>query len=371
MAQAAPAAAPAMPNPDRRMTPLLPVSIITGFLGSGKTTLLRRLLADPRMGMTAVLVNEFGEVGLDHLLLRKVDEEIVLLNSGCLCCSVRDDLVETLDDLGAKRRAGSIPDFSRVVIETTGLADPAPIIHTLLSDPSLTPQYYLGGMVTTVDASHGNGQLDHFPEAVKQAAMSDRLVITKTDLAEAGAVKQLRSRLVALAPGAITFDATLERGPGPNELFDSGAFTADGKIADVRRWLDSAAHPTGPQDHGHDHAPHRHDDRIGTFCLTADDPLDWNAFTQWLALLLANRGEQLLRIKGLLNVAGRAKPVVVHGVQHVFYPPTELEAWPDADRRSRVVFITRDLPGGALQRAFHKLAARRLPQAQEGSAAEP
>jgi G3E family GTPase len=352
------------------MTEMVPVSIITGFLGSGKTTLLRRLLADPRMGMTAVLVNEFGEVGLDHLLLRKVDEEIVLLNSGCLCCSVRDDLVETLDDLRAKRRGGAIPDFTRVVIETTGLADPAPIIHTLVSDPGLTPEYRLAGMVTTVDASHGDSQLDQFPEAVKQAAMSDRLVMTKTDLADAGALTHLRSRLNALAPGAVTFDATLERGPGPDELFTSGAYTAEGKIADVRRWLDSETDAArslpspagGGGKGGGAHEPHRHDDRISTFCLTANDPLDWTVFTQWLALLLANRGEQLLRIKGLLNVAGRAKPVVIHGVQHVFYPPSELEDWPDSDRRSRIVFITKDLPGSALQRAFQKVAERSSPR---------
>ncbi len=343
------------------MTELVPVSIITGFLGSGKTTLLRRLLADPRMGMTAVLVNEFGEVGLDHLLLRKVDEDIVLLNSGCLCCSVRDDLVETLDDLRAKRRSGSVPDFSRVVIETTGLADPAPIIHTLVSDPSLTPEYRLSGMVTTVDATHGGGQLDRFPEAVKQAAMSDRLVITKTDLADTAALARLRLRLAALSPGAVTFDATLERGPDPDELFSSGAYTAEGKIADVRRWLNSEADANSAQDQ-HGHEPHRHDDRISTFCLTADEPLDWTAFTEWLALLLANRGEQLLRIKGLLNVAGRAKPIIIHGVQHVFYPPAELEQWPDSDRRSRIVFITRDLPGNALQRAFHKVTKPRLPR---------
>jgi G3E family GTPase len=341
----------------------VPVSIITGFLGSGKTTLLRRLLGDPQMGMTAVLVNEFGEVGLDHLLLRKVDEEIVLLNSGCLCCSVRDDLVETLDDLQAKRHAGSIPGFARVVIETTGLADPAPIIHTLLSDPSLIPEYSLAGMVTTVDASHGEGQLDQFPEAVKQAAMSDRLVITKTDLADASALIQLRSRLKTLAPGAATFDAALEYGPRPHELFNSGAYTTHGKIADVDGWLNGEA-GASPL---HDHVPHRHDDRISTFCVTADDPLDWAAFTDWLALLLANRGEQLLRIKGLINVSGRAKPVVIHGVQHVFYPPSELEDWPDADRRSRIVFITRDLPGGALQRTFRRFTAPRAPRIQESS----
>ncbi|MGD0023148.1 MAG: GTP-binding protein [Xanthobacteraceae bacterium] len=354
-------------NRTAEMAELVPISIITGFLGSGKTTLLRRLLADPRMGTTAVLVNEFGEVGLDHLLLRKVDEEIVLLNSGCLCCGVRDDLVETLDDLRTKRRSGAIPDFTRVVIETTGLADPAPIIHTLVSEASLIPEYGLMGLVATVDASHGEGQLDRFAEAVKQAAMSDRLVITKTDLTDNGALTRLRSRLAALSPGAAIFDATLGAGPGPHELFDSAAFSADGKIADVRRWLDSeldsaVSVPSCVGEGGKQgglHEPHRHDDRIGTFCLTADEPLDWTAFTQWLALLLANRGEQLLRIKGLINVAGRARPVVIHGVQHVFYPPGELDDWPDADRRSRIVFITRDLSCGALDRAFRKLTERR------------
>jgi G3E family GTPase len=355
------------------MAELIAVSIITGFLGSGKTTLLRRLLADPRMGMTAVLVNEFGEVGLDHLLLRKVDEDIVLLNSGCLCCSMRDDLVEALDELGKKRRSGSIPDFTRVVIETTGLADPAPIIHTLLSDPSLTPQYRLAGLVTTVDAGHGEGQLDRFPEAVKQAAMSDRLVITKADLAENGAFARLRSRLAALSPGAVIWAGTLDSGPDPDALFNSGAFSAAGKIADVKRWLNGeGAFALSITDsapaaavRGSEHPRHRHDERIRTFSLTADNPLDWTAFTQWLSLLLANRGEQLLRIKGLLNIAGRAKPVVIHGVQHVFYPPGELDHWPDADRRSRLVFITRDLSGGALERAFHKLTERRRPAATD------
>jgi G3E family GTPase len=341
-----------------RDSSMLPVSIITGFLGSGKTTLLRRLLADSRMGMTAVLINEFGEVGLDHLLLRKVDENIVLLNSGCLCCSVRDDLVETLDDMQAKRRSGVLPEFTRVVIETTGLADPAPIVHTLLTDPSLTPAYRLMGMVATVDAVHGEGQLDDHPEAMKQVAMADRLVITKVDLAKSGTLDQLRHRLSALSPAATAFEAALHSGPAPDELFDSHGFSPDGKIADVQRWLHGEANPQTAHHHSHD--VNRHDDRISTFCLTADVPLDWTIFTQWLALLLASRGEQLLRVKGLLNIAGRSKPVVIHGVQHVFYPPTELDGWPDADRRSRIVFITRDLPGSAVERAFESVVAGAL-----------
>lgn len=333
---------------------MIPVSIITGFLGSGKTTLLRRLLADPRMGQTAVLVNEFGEVGLDHFLLRKVDEDIVLLNSGCLCCSVRDDLVETLDELRTKRAAGEIPAFDRVVIETTGLADPAPIVHTLMTDPSLTPVYRLSGLAATIDATYGNRHLDEHLEAAKQAAMADRLVLTKTDVADRATVDGLRRRLASLAPSAAVFDATLEAGPGPNELFDIDAFAVGGKSDEVQRWLnEEVAENHSP----HHHDVNRHDDRIGTFCLTADAPLDWDTFTNWLSLLLASRGEQLLRIKGLLNVAGRSKPVVIHGVQHVFYPPSELPAWPDADRRSRLVFITRDLSRTAVERAFQRVLA--------------
>lgn len=345
-------------------TALIPISIITGFLGSGKTTLLRRLLADPRMEATAVLVNEFGEVGLDHLLLRKVDEDIVLLNSGCLCCSVRDDLVETLDDMQAKRASGILPEFTRVVIETTGLADPAPIIHTLLTDTSLTTAYCATGMVATVDAVHGEGQLDSHPESVKQAAMADRLVLTKTDLAEPAAVERLCRRLEGLSPSAALFKATLEAGPSPGMLFDSHPFNSGGKIADVERWLHGQSNAEVGRDHTHD--ANRHDDRISTFCLTAAAPLDWRRFTEWLALLLTNRGEQVLRVKGLLNIAGRAKPVVIHGVQHVFYPPGELDRWPDDDHRSRIVFITRDLPGEALERAFQSVAAG----ADKGSASE-
>jgi G3E family GTPase len=327
-------------------------SIITGFLGSGKTTLLRRLLGDPRMGPTAVLVNEFGEVGLDHLLLRKIDEDIVLLNSGCLCCTIRDDLVETLDELRIKRTSGEIPFFNRVVIETTGLADPAPIIHTLLTDESLVAVYRLTALVTTIDATHGGRQLDEHIEAVKQAAMSDRLVLTKTDLADEAACDRLRRRLAALSPAATLFDATLETGPGPHQLFDAGVFSAPGD--DARRWLELEA----TERHSHQrHDINRHDDRISTFCLRAETPLDWNTFTSWLSLLLASRGQQVLRVKGLINVAGRSRPVVIQGVQHVFYPPAELAQWPDGDRRSRIVLITRDLSHAAVEKSFRRVAS--------------
>ncbi|MDR3463080.1 MAG: GTP-binding protein [Beijerinckiaceae bacterium] len=333
---------------------MTPVSIITGFLGSGKTTLLRRLLAHPDMGETAVLVNELGEVGLDHILLRKVDEDIILLNSGCLCCTVRDDLVETLEELRAKRADGTIPPFKRVVIETTGLADPAPILHTLMIDKALTRHYRLLGLVTTVDSTHGGQQLDDHREAVKQTAMADRIVLTKSDLAIGVTRDALRRRLVLLNPSATLFTASVDSGPSPNELFDAG-FEARDKTADVRAWLEEEEHHDSHTHHDHHHAPSppRHDDLVSSFCLFRETPLDWEVFAEWLELLLVNRGKQILRIKGILNRDGHAKPLVVHGVQHVFYPPVEWPIWPDTDRRSKIVFITHDLPRSAVEKSFH------------------
>lgn len=344
------------------MSALIPVSVITGFLGSGKTTLLRRLLTDPRMGETAVVINEFGEVGLDHLLVRKVDENIVMLNSGCLCCALRDDLVETLDELHGKRTAGTVPNFERVVIETSGLADPAPIIHTLMTDAALTQHHRLQALMTTADAEHGSAQLDTYPEAVKQAAMADRMVITKTDLVASSIRDALKSRLAALNPSAAVFDAGLEFGPGPDKLFDAGGFFAADKSEEVRNWLREEAYnalvrSTGQAEGVGEGDPNRHDDRIDAFCIIAETPLDWERFLAWLNLLLTNRGDQLLRVKGILNVAGRPYPLVIHGVQHVFYPPTELPGWPTDDRRSRIVFITRDLPKAAVERSFERVHA--------------
>lgn len=334
---------------------MTPVSIITGFLGSGKTTMLSRLLNDPAMGETAVLVNELGEVGLDHVLLRKVDEDIVLLNSGCLCCTVRDDLVETLTDLQTKRDEGVIPPFRRVVIETTGLADPAPILHTLMIDKALTPHYRLQGLVTTVDTTHGGHQLDNYREAVKQAAMADRIVLTKSDLSTDAARHALQQRLLSLNPSATVFTAAANAGPSPDELFDAD-FAIRNKTAEVRSWLedefDHDSHEHGHHDHHHASDANRHDDGVGSFCLFCEAPLDWERFTDWLELLLVSRGQQILRLKGILNREGHGKPLIIHGVQHVFYPPMEWSAWPDADRRSKIVFITHDLPRSAVEKSF-------------------
>lgn len=337
-----------------------PISVLTGFLGSGKTTLLRRLLSHPGMADTAVVVNEFGEVGLDHLLVREITEDIVLLNSGCVCCTVRDDLVASLLELQAGRDTGRVPHFRRVAIETTGLADPAPIIHTLMSNAELLPHYRLGSVITTIDATLGNGQLDQHLEAVKQAAMADRLVVTKTDLAPEGS-RALRDRLREINPVAPVLAATLDAGPGPDELLAADPLDTRSKNASVVHWLNAEAYAAPRRSDvsgrrlraaAHPYAERRHDSRIACFCLTIARPLAWDTFVEWLDLLLASRGESLLRIKGLLNVAGCSRPLVIHGVQHVIYPPSALPAWPSDDSRSRLVFITRDLPRTAVESSF-------------------
>ncbi len=357
----------------------LPVSVITGFLGSGKTTLLNKLLVHPAMDRTAVIINEFGEIGIDNALVRKSSEDIVLLNSGCLCCTVRGDMVDTLRDLFVKRVRGEVPPFERVVIETTGLADPAPILHTLMTDPLLSERYRLDGVVTTVDAVVGMGELDQHVESVKQAAVADRLILTKTDLIDDAQRERLTRRLQQINPGAPLLAAVMGD-IDPARLFDAGLWNPETKSPDVARWLreeayegghghhdhghdhDHADHGHGHEDHGHGHDhgqdPHdvnRHDDRIRAFCFTADKPIPWSTFTLWMELLASSGGENLLRVKGLVHVEESEKPVVIHGVQHVFHPPLILEEWPSEDRRTRMVFITRDIERATVEKLFNAL----------------
>lgn len=352
---------------------LIPVTVLTGFLGSGKTTLLKHLLQHPDMGETAVIINEFGEVGLDHILVEAIDDDVVLLNSGCLCCTVRSDLLTALRDIYFKRVRGLIPEFTRMVIETTGLADPAPILHTLITDPLLSARYRLDGIVTTIDAANATSQLDLQPESVKQAAVADRLVITKLDLCDEASREALFARLREINPAAPVIYASHGK-VSPSALLNAGLFNAETKHPDVARWLREEAyhdhdhghgqghHNDHDHDHGHDHGhghhhhdPNRHDDRIRAYSLTFEQPVEWEAFVSAMEMLIAHRGADLLRMKGLLNLADEDRPVVVHGVQHVFHPPASLAAWPDGDHRSKLVFITRDIPRSLLERLFSEI----------------
>jgi G3E family GTPase len=297
----------------------IPVALVTGFLGSGKTTLVARLLQHSDMGATAVIVNELGEVGIDHHLLRRVDERTVLLPSGCLCCALRGDLADELRDLIARRDAGEIPAFGRVVVETSGLANPAPIVSTLLSEPLVKHHYRLEAVVATVDAQHGL----HHDESVSQAAAADRLVVTKSDLADPAAVK---ARLLRLNPAAPIIEAVFGD-VAPSALFDG------------------AEHD--PRDLDYDDSP-EHAHEVRALCLTFGEPLDWTAFGVWLTMLLQARGQDVLRVKGLLDV-GVEGPIVLNGVQHVVHPPEHLPEWPDEDHRSRLVFIGRGLEQSVLE----------------------
>jgi G3E family GTPase len=335
----------------------IPVNVLTGFLGSGKTTLLQRLLRSPQLANTAVLINEFGAVGLDHLLLDTVDEDVVLLQSGCICCTIRGDLRDSMRGLYDKRERGAIPPFDRLVIETTGLADPTPILSTLLADPVLRHHFRLGTVVTTVDAVNGEQHLAENPESVKQAAVADRLVLTKTDISDAKAAERVRDALHRLNPAAPIIESATQE-VEPDALFTRDLYDPADKGEEVRRWLAAEA---SAGEHGHGHDVNRHARGIRAFCVTLDEPLDWGVFGLWLTMLLNAHGTDILRVKGIINVAGSKTPVAIHGVQHVVHPPVHLKRWPDRDRRSRIVFIVRDLDGALIERslrAFNRLAEK-------------
>jgi G3E family GTPase len=301
--------------------PKTPVTLVTGFLGSGKTTLISRLLGHPDMGETAVIVNELGEVAIDHHILRRVDERTVLLRSGCVCCTLRGDLADELRDLLSRRERGEIPAFRRVVVETTGLADPAPIVYTLLSEPVVRHHYNLETVVATIDAVNG---LRH-EESLKQVAIADTLIVTKGDLAATTGVVDRAGRI---NPTAEIVEASF------------------GDVEPARLFGRPARDPRDVAQSGHEH-----EDGIRAVCLFLDDELDWTAFGVWLTMLLQARGEDVLRVKGLLNV-GAEGPLLVNGVQHAVHPPEHLDAWPDEDRRSRIVFIGRGLDGSELERSL-------------------
>ena len=340
----------------------LPVTIVTGFLGSGKTTLVGRLLRHPAMSRAAVIINEFGDVPLDHELIAVSSEQMAVLGNGCLCCTLRSDLQETLRELFVKRRAGEVIDFDRVFVETTGLADPIPVLHTLQIDGLLGAQYRLNGVVTLVDAVNGMAQLDTMPEAVKQAAVADRVVITKTDLAEGASVERLRRRLERMNPFA-TLTTAVNGELDPALLADIGLASVRAPPQDLERWLSTSA--TALREAGQSGALQRpvaplggpHDAAIRSFCLEFDKPFTWDALNSVLQVLAALRGPDLLRMKGIVHVAGEPGPVVIQGAQHLFHPPVRLEPRRQADPRSRIVFIVRDIPRVSIEALFAAVGA--------------
>lgn len=354
---------------ERNAVPTTPVSVITGFLGSGKTTLLSRLLADPRMNKAAVIINEFGEVGLDHMLVTTPREDVVLLSSGCLCCSLRGDLVNTLTSLFNERARGEIPEFDRVLVETTGLADPAPVLLTVTADENLSEVFHVERVITTVDAAHGLGQLDSQPEAVKQACVADVVLLTKTDIADFEKVAVLRARLRRLNPIALQRDV-VQGAIDPDWLFNL-AEPAAARPRDFRGLVEQVeAHGRHHHDdhhHSHDHAADPHGG-IRSFSVVREGKVTFAGLEVWMGMLGEVRGPNLLRVKGIVNVDGR--PIVVQAVQHMFHPLSELAEWPDDDRRSRIVFITRDVERAQIERTLDALSLELAPQAQ-GSSIDP
>jgi G3E family GTPase len=344
------------------------VSVLTGFLGAGKTTLLNRLLKDPALTDTAVIINEFGDVAIDHLLVEQSSDGVIELSDGCLCCTVRGELVDTLADLVDRMQRGRIGKLKRVIVETTGLADPVPVLQSIMGHPALVQAYRLDGVITLVDAVNGEATLDNHAEAVKQVAVADRIVVSKGDIAshssptpsgETLGVGVLMDRLKQINPTARILDAGRGEATPPN-LFDSGLWDPATKTADVRRWLGEASdhdhhdhHHHHHHGHEHDHAHHHHDDRVRSFSLVYDKPIPYAAVDTFLELLRSVHGEQLLRMKGVIEIAEQPdRPLVVHGVQKLLHPPARLPAWPEGQRGTRLVIIGFDLAEDHVRRLF-------------------
>ncbi|WMJ09869.1 GTP-binding protein [Nitrosomonas sp. sh817] len=348
----------------------IPVILLTGFLGSGKTTLLNQLVRQSFFSKTLVIINEFGEISLDHLLVTQSTETVVMeMGNGCVCCSIRGDLAKVLKDATWRFARNGTRSFDRVVIETTGLADPAPVLHTLMTSQHIASRYRLDAIVTAVDSVNAMETLDRHTEAVKQIAVADRIILTKSDLVDEQTLSAVQQRVHALNPSAMQLPA-VNGLADLQPVFNNTVFSIDQKTPDVMKWLNAESYeskpanryqPVSPGDNPslRTHPPvtaqsgvNRHDDHVQAFCFTFEDPIEPALFDDWLNLLMAIKGPDILRIKGILNMKNHATPWVIHGVQHIFHPPVELPGWPSEDRRTRIVFITRDVPYSVIKDTF-------------------
>ena len=327
----------------------IPVLIITGFLGSGKTTLLSALLKQEAMKNTAVIINEFGEVGLDHNFVETTDENIVELQNGCICCTIQEDLKSTLLDLIKKMERNIIPYFNRVVIETTGLADPVPIIHTLMTSLDLLRAYSIDGIITLVDAVNGENTYNNHEEAVKQTALADKIILSKVDLSKKSKINLIKSRIKKINPKANIVETNRETLP-LTELLGLNDYDPSNKSWDVREWL--AIEKYNETNHKHNHNINRHGDNIESFSLVTNQQISITTFNFFIELLSSQMGSKLLRLKGMLNIKGKDGPAIIHGVQHIFHPIEWIEEWPDEDRSTRLVFITRDIKKSYIEEFF-------------------
>jgi G3E family GTPase len=343
----------------------VPVLLLTGFLGSGKTTVLNKWLGQAALANAAVIVNEFGEIGIDNELIAKSDDRTIELTTGCLCCTVQGTLVETLQDLMIRRRRGDIKNFDSVVIETTGLADPVPVIQALITAP-VTTEYRLSRVVTTVEAPQGIHTIDHHEEARRQVMVANDILITKADLSQEP-IETVEAELARMNPAATIHRSKPDSIPFPlaGAVQEFGELTAE----NAEDWLRAAKvsshghkHDDGHGRHhrGHDHHQHHHhdDDAIGTFVLTFDEPLEWQEVAAWLDALVIAHGHDMLRIKGILQIKGRSEPIVVQAVQRLFHPPNALDAWPGGTRQSRVVFITNGIQAKFVREVFDVIRGR-------------
>ena len=330
----------------------IPVTVITGFLGSGKTTLLSSILKKKEMQKTAVIINEFGEIGLDHALIEHTDENIVELQSGCICCTIQGDLNKTLIDLFDKMMNGKVSSFNRILIETTGLANPVPIIHTLMNSIELIRIYSLDGVITVVDSINGEKTLDLHEESLKQLALAEKIILSKTDIVDKDEIKSLVYRIKEINPVSQIIFSKFGNIP-LEEIFGLGAYDPYKKSADVKNWL--AAEKYKDKKHHHHHDVNRHNENIRAFSMMSENPVNMIAFSFFRDMITAALGANLLRMKGIVNIAGEERPAVIHGVQHIFHPVQWLETWPDNDRRTKLVFITQNIKKEQIEDFFRPL----------------